>query len=312
MTSKIRIVADISANCQRDWQIGYWQKYFDIVPFDPNNIPRGPRTVFIVNYSNTDSVSTVDLPTVIDHLWDSSPHQPSSVDGSTLTLRSSEWMWINEYWGGIDWGYNQERTNDQPDKLFLMPLNLHRQHRDQLVKFLTPWLDKSVWSYVEKGRMLPNDTFVPNPCSAGTANDRVYLPEWYSSTCFSVVSETSVTGPFWISEKTFKPLSYQHPFVIQGHAHTLDYLRNLGFETFGSVFSELYDTYHLPFQRLEAITELVSLLNEDFEKYGSVLQNKQVKDIVKHNYNLFWNQQRVEQLFEQQIVNVITEFVEQL
>lgn len=312
MTSKVCLVAYPGSQCHADWQRPYWQNHFDVVTYDPKNIPKHAKTLVVVNYTDIDKVKNIDLPVVVDHLFDSSPNDPCSIENGKFVLRSSEWMWINEQWGGLDCDYNQKRHNDQPTKFFLMPLNLLRPHRNNLVDALRQYLDHSVWSYVEKGRMLPDDVKVSTGYNDGTANDRLYLPHWYSSTCFSVVSETTVSGSFWISEKTFKPLAYQHPFVIQGHAKTLDYVRNLGFETFETVFAEDYDKVISPGARLRAMADVVDTLYQEFDSQGHVLQDTRTKDIVNHNYDLFWNQEKVNTLFKQQVVDKIYEFAESL
>jgi hypothetical protein len=61
--------------------------------------------------------------------------------------------------------------------------------------------------------------------------------EWYTTTWCSVITETffdndnSNYGPV-ITEKSIKPITNFHPFVIFGHAHSHALLRELGFKTF--------------------------------------------------------------------------------
>ena len=81
-------------------------------------------------------------------------------------------------------------------------------------------------------------------------NDITMLQTWCS-----IVSEASCgdwEGNCFISEKTFKPIACQHPFMILGSRHVLRNLRQLGYKTFDPYINEEYD--ELPtFERMEAI-----------------------------------------------------------
>ena len=62
---------------------------------------------------------------------------------------------------------------------------------------LQPWLDDFVWSYVDKGRQLPNGGDAVNDWNT----QRLFQPEWYDDTCFSFVCESTISlinnqGPF--------------------------------------------------------------------------------------------------------------------
>jgi hypothetical protein len=98
--------------------------------------------------------------------------------------------------------------------------------------------------------------------------------------------------------------------VIQGTALTLKYLRSLGFETYASEFDETYDTIANHRNRHQAVIELIDTLYSEYKACGNVLQSQSVQAIAKHNYDVFWNRQRVMQLFEKNIVEPITNFVE--
>jgi hypothetical protein len=197
-------------------------------------------------------------------------------------------------------------------------MNLQRDYRDRLFADTHQQRQHSIWSYVVKGTLLPGDTLVPTQDHQGTANDRLYLPQWYADTCFSLVSESSM-GDSWyqygqsslfVSEKTFKPLAYRHPFVIQGTVGTLEYLKSLGFETYSSQFDETYDTIVNAKSRHQAVIDLVDTLYLEYQEHGRVLQSQTAREIAQHNYDVFWNREKVTQLFEKHIVETITNFVE--
>ena len=54
------------------------------------------------------------------------------------------------------------------------------------------------------------------------------------------------------TEKLVKPLASCNPFILFGNAHVLAALRRMGFETFGDVFDESYDSIADPVARFDA------------------------------------------------------------
>ena len=48
----------------------------------------------------------------------------------------------------------------------------------------------------------------------------------------------------------------------------------------------------------------------EFKETGMVFQDSRTKEILAHNHAMFFNQARVRELFQQQVVQPITEFVE--
>ena len=70
-------------------------------------------------------------------------------------------------------------------------------------------------------------------------DDRLITSQMYKETFFSLVSETLFgedKESLFITEKTFKPIAYRHPFMIVGSMGTLRHLRYLGYETFPEMF----------------------------------------------------------------------------
>ena len=83
--------------------------------------------------------------------------------------------------------------------------------------------------------------------SQGVSQDDRQLPQRFiADSYFSIITESIVSdmppdNPLFITEKTFKPLYYLHPFLIAGCAGTLSYLKTQGYETFPEWFNESYD-----------------------------------------------------------------------
>lgn len=112
--------------------------------------------------------------------------------------------------------------------------------------------------------------------------DRWVNWQWYANTDFTIVNESSFTpslvsqeGIFkqylvdhsnqtyynnaaptdigFLTEKTFKPIMYGHPFILATHPGALERLRQLGFETYPDWFNENYDNEGNDEKRIQMI-----------------------------------------------------------
>jgi len=245
---------------------------------------------------------------VLPYLMDSNVNDPVEIINNELVLRAQDWIWIQE---SLQWrylNYHQPRAPATPSRFFLLLMNIVRQQRDQLKKCVAPYLDQSLHSYVERGVFLDGDEFVEGRC--GTANDRFYCAEWYAQTCFSLVAETKVQQELFISEKIFKPLAYNHAMIALGTPGTLQYIRNLGFETFAHCIDESYDQVLDYPARLQKILDLLADLYREFSRTGPVFQDTKTQAILAHNHARFFDQAEIQTRFQTQIANPIREFAE--
>jgi len=106
--------------------------------------------------------------------------------------------------------------------------------------------------------------------------------------CFChVVTETVYQGSkLHLTEKTFKPIVLQQPFLMLAPRHSLSYLRSYGFRTFDAIWDESYDS--LPdHSRLEAVLDVMKEVNS---WSSHIMANKQTKitHVVKHNHAWFY------------------------
>jgi hypothetical protein len=90
-----------------------------------------------------------------------------------------------------------------------------------------------------------------------------------------------------LTEKTFKAIALEMPFVLVATAGSLEYLRGYGFKTFGNIFDETYDTETNDVLRIERVAKLLKeldslTLKERMEIHRACLP------IVEHNYNHFY------------------------
>lgn len=104
----------------------------------------------------------------------------------------------------------------------------------------------------------------------------------YKSTNLSLISETRNSGPPFITEKTYRAIVNNHPFIIAGSTGQLQALKDQGFYTFEEFmkFSE-YDTVDNLDYRLDAIVENVKYFDPDN------LEIKTVTEMVSHNARHF-------------------------
>lgn len=90
-----------------------------------------------------------------------------------------------------------------------------------------------------------------------------------------------------LTEKTFKAIALEMPFVLVAPAHSLSYLKEYGFQTFDSVFDESYDLETNDVKRIEMVTRLLKQLND-----MSVDQRQELHraclPIVQHNFEHFY------------------------
>lgn len=93
-------------------------------------------------------------------------------------------------------------------------------------------------------------------------------PSWkldhtfYQQSFCSVISETSMlsmTPNF--SEKTFRAIANGHPFIILGGQGSLEFLKNLGFDTFDDIFDNSYDGIADNYQRMIAVFKTIDKIN---------------------------------------------------
>ena len=103
-----------------------------------------------------------------------------------------------------------------------------------------------------------------------------------------VATETVYWGRrLHLTEKTFKAIALEMPFVLVAPAGSLAYLREYGFRTFDTVWDESYDTVTDDIKRIELVVELLAKL-EALGPLERLRIHTQCVAIVEHNYNHFY------------------------
>jgi hypothetical protein len=112
----------------------------------------------------------------------------------------------------------------------------------------------------------------------------------YQESYFSIVTETNFfghTGRF-LTEKTFKPMLYKHPFILLCDPYSLTLLKQLGYKTFHPYIDESYDNEPNDTKRLKMIlNEVNRLSNLSKSELFEFIDN--VKEITIHNHNVLIN-----------------------
>jgi len=209
-------------------------------------------------------------------------------------------------WAALDWyrGYNRTFLHQPKDlkHTFLCPNNIvggRRQHRLDLFQELCrrnliennlismpatcPYEGLIVADHVDCTVKLP--LTIDDFDKHAKNSHQITMWRQAAESLVHVVTETSYSGnKNHLTEKTFKPIVLQQPFILVSNRGSLEYLRKYGFETASSVWDESYDT--LPDdQRILAIGNLLQELeHSNCREWLS----EQCAPIIEHNYNHFY------------------------
>jgi hypothetical protein len=103
-----------------------------------------------------------------------------------------------------------------------------------------------------------------------------------------VVTETVAAGHRQhLTEKIFKPICLNMPFVVVGTAGSLDYLRRYGFKTFNHLWDESYDSETDDKRRIEKIGLLLKELDQLSLQEKQNLFDQAIV-VTQHNFDHFY------------------------
>jgi hypothetical protein len=313
-SSKINILINPhveSTPFSSNWLTPLLGNYFNIVHFDSTLAYDKNNTILVVDIIKINKFS--------DHFWYRSyldqgfkivahaSWEPVE-DYCTLmpdfqqcfVLHSKNWFWYHESLLHTHLGYQNYRPNKTYTKLALMPIRVDRWHRKETFVRMSSMLDDMIWSYASYGKCLPNDMPLDH-----VNFHRYYNHAWYDSTYYSLVTETEVdTSPgIFVTEKTFKPMAFYHPFMCVAQPGHLAYLKSRGFETFENMFDESYDLMPEIYDRIEhVVSQSMSFKKQPYSKLTC--------DKLAHNHARFYNRQLVESLLISELIEPILEYAE--
>ena len=246
-------------------------------------------------------------------------------------------------WAALDWYRGYDRTfliararDRHPGQTFISPNRIVGGHRDHRVLFLynvfkhdlaqnhisaprtCPYEGVDISSIAQRYQdVYPDIVEVLNTAELPRLfeNETVQQMSSYELTNFAeaadsviyVATETVYSGRrCHLTEKTFKPIALEMPFILVAPAGSLAYLREYGFETFSPYIDETYDTIKDDIDRIEAVTQVLSEIQarsaaEKSELWQNLLPR------VEHNRNHFYRG-GFEQVLWQELKTMLAEF----
>jgi len=120
-----------------------------------------------------------------------------------------------------------------------------------------------------------NRTFVKNELFNNTWGEIYLKAEPYVDTYFSLVTETVVEQPWpFRTEKIAKPLAIGHPFIVATTPGYYRDLHRLGFQTFGHLIDESFDSIEHHQDRMDRIITIVEdLCSQDLAQFQKECYN---------------------------------------
>ena len=205
--------------------------------------------------------------------------------------------------------WTQPKWNNLKSRNFLFLNGKDIGHRRYLLaKIFDRGLHDYIWSYIDNDPNIANwfpglgfsqeDLDLINTTRGivpyrpfDNSNQIRSLPQSvYSNTYCSIIGETTFqhynnqTVPLMVTEKTYSAIANLHMFVIAGPLGCLQLLRDQGFETFGDLWDESYDTCRNEKMRLDKIFDTIKYIRSQ----DMALLYEKCKERLLHNQNLIY------------------------
>ena len=295
-------------------------QYFNVVSYEPGVHYNSADTVLVVPLFNTNPWwqsfvnegfkmiidNALEVPEAIFDFWIPTSddrilaHKP--VPASAMVLQSPNFFRYDDALNWLRAGYDQYRPQRKSLYKALLLMNRKKKHRTQLIKKLGTQLDQCVWSYIEQGKQLDHADVPPSDIYW----QRYLNTDWFDQCCVSIVAESLTEPPVdrvpFVTEKTWKSVAMQHPFVVVGEPGTLQHLHSLGFETFENLWSEDYDTTQSTKRRIDQVVENVV-------QYNMAPLDQLTLQKIEHNRSHLFNREIIHQFVMDEIINPVLEYV---
>jgi len=250
----------------------------------------------------------------------------SEFRSSTVKQLEQIYNWKSYYyffhgWAALDWfrGYDKTFVATPPadrklDHSFINPdCAIVEQHEHSVL--LLYWLEKLAVDYnqtsfpriyldgsidiadiaIKYSVLYPdivdiiNQVDLPRDINRPKNLHRLGLSDECANSLAYVVSETVWFGDrLYLTEKTFKPICMQMPFVLLSCGGSLEYLKRYGFKTFDHVWDESYDQESDNYLRIKKVGQLLKSLDD-----LSTSERKQIlrhcETIIDYNYRHFYH-----------------------
>ena len=199
------------------------------------------------------------------------------------------WFWFYMRQKHVAKSFNFDHSNKKFDFLYLN--KFPREHRKKMFQRVEHLLANSLYSNWEQNIKLSPAYELPwaqDYPEYGMDQDIFEKP--YNDTKYSLVPETNDTNDeIFMTEKIWKPIIAQQPFVVHGNYLYLQRLREMGFKTFANYFDEDYDLEMDKDMRMDKIVNTCrDLLTRNWQDI--YLQTQALR---KHNFDTFFNKERL-------------------
>ena len=311
--------------------------YFDIEQFNSEVQYDKTTTTFVISTKSIHSDRVIEdyvnhgYRLLIVNLWEARPffktHELERLEnilvilgcqngfdlGWPNSINVPKWFWYNESLryckSDLLRNYQPNRTNT---KRFFMPILRRKPFRTRIVKRFNNLLDDAIWSYRGSHKTLEVED---QKTIEEISWDRQFNSTWYDNTYFTISVETAhcnyldndeqVPAELFVTEKTFKPIAFHHPFQVLGMRGTLEFLKQIGFETYEHIFDESYDSMPQFDDRLEQVYK--NTVNFNVEHY----RNPLTKHKIEHNYQLFYNVDKIKTGIKNELIEPMLEWINQ-
>jgi hypothetical protein len=210
-------------------------------------------------------------------------------------------FWYNESLHWQQYKYHEYVPRRTYAKKILCPVGHARSWRLDFLEAAAPWLESdALYSCTQNGIILPPDNLIP-----GLFWQRQSNPDWYDSTCFSIVLESARSWEWatvFLTEKIYKPIGFRHPFMVLGKTGILTYLKSQGFVTYDNLFNESYDNE-------SDLQKKISLILDNVSNYEKRPYDNETLNRIEHNHLLFYNQQRIYHGLKTELIDPIKNFI---
>jgi len=188
---------------------------------------------------------------------------------------------------------NEVFSSHERSKHFLSLNRSPRLHRSKMFDYLKEkdLLKYGYISYIDEGYYVDGElTTSEEDNQAGTFIEREYFDDSY----LNIVTETwFYEKSLFLTEKIFKSVIYQQPFLLFGGYNSLKLFKDLGYKTFSRIFDESYDDEEDNDKRFEMICNEINRIgkmpiSDIHEMYLSV------RDILEYNYKHFLNKKQID------------------
>ena len=294
----------------------------DLIPFDePNTGPYKTKTIekikeFLTNsekffififpqryplapiWKNNKDFNYIELPEFYGVYWDFfKHHQPLDnyrpFDRYNVTkhymclnkrITEPRFLWFHELYKNklIDKGHVSFLCEGEREKY--PDYNVYKKHLGILTHGF-PWLKDYSEEVIQQ---LPIQTdqrldIEDRHCGSG---GWITDSEMFATSFVNVISETyfSTPGNPMFTEKIFKTIYHQRPFILLGNPGTLNDLRMLGFRTFNKWFDESYDYgNNINRRALDVCDQIKHLCSLSLDQIQDMLMD--MKSDLEYNYN---------------------------